>query len=192
MNISFSGKVPIAKCQIQNLKTKNFEPAYIYEIDCKDRSDIDTLIVPENEWRYAKYIQRNLADSMMNEAIYGEPRKSSYYVLENKDGETLGMSEVSKSFNNTYDLTYLDTKKQKPYKYVGQTLLATVAREALKKGTELFTIYGAALSALDFYVEKCGFKDAGLFIPIMQKEEIPAFVKRTEDRTKARIIDYNL
>lgn len=190
MNISFGARIPIAKCQIQNTITKEFEPALIYEIDCNDRSDIDTFVMPENEWNYAKCVQGSLADSMMMEAIYNVPRKSSFYLLQNQNGETLGISEVEKSFDDNYNLAYLDTKKDKNYKYVGQTLLATVAREAFKKGTKLFTVYGAALSALDFYTDICGFKDSGLYTPIMERGEIPAFVNRTEKRTQARIIDF--
>lgn len=190
MNISFGAKIPIAKCQIQNTITKNFESALIYEIDCKDRSDINTFVMPEEEWNYAKCIQGNLADSMMMEAIYNVPRKSSFYILQNKDGETLGISEVEKSADNNYNLAYLDTKKDKQYKYVGQTLLSTVTREAYKKGTKKFTVFGAALSALDFYTETCGFKKNGPYTPIIERDEIPDFVRQTEKRTQAKIIDF--
>lgn len=190
MNVSFGAKVPIAKCQIQNEKTGKYESAVIYEIDCNDESDIDTVTKPESEWKYAKFIQSDMQEKIQYKNIYSGYNISSFYILENQDGETLGMSEMREFYDGSYDLTYLDTKKEKQYKYVGQTLLATTAREAYKKGTKVFTICSAVLSALDFYTQVCGFKDCGLFIPTMQRGEIPQFVRRTENRTKAPILDF--
>ena len=47
MNISFGKKIPIAQCQIQNLATKKFEPATIYELDCHDESDLLEVVKPK-------------------------------------------------------------------------------------------------------------------------------------------------
>lgn len=190
MNVSFGAKVPIAKCQIQNVETGSYEPAVIYEIDCNDKSDINTVTKPASEWKYSKLIQKDMQEKINYKKIYSGYDVSSFYILENQYGETLGMSEMTEFYDGSYDLTYLDTKNGKPYKYVGQTLLATTAREAYKKGTKVFTIYSAVLSALDFYTQVCGFKDCGLFVPTMKRGEIPHFVKQTERRTKAPILDF--
>ena len=113
-----------------------------------------------------------------------------FYVLENINGKTLGMAQTEEFYEDSYDLAYLDTQKGKNYKYVGQTLLATVAREVQKKSGDILSVFGAVDSAKDFYHKICGFKIGDEFDePYISAEDIPTFVKQTEERTKAPIID---
>ncbi|MBQ8886985.1 MAG: hypothetical protein IJY61_04720 [Candidatus Gastranaerophilales bacterium] len=189
MQISFGKKIPIAQCQIQNLKTGKFEPATVYELDCTDESDLLEVVKPTREWLYATYIHDNMCDRIELQNVYKEYDNSSFYILQNKDGETLGMSQVEEIYEGAFDLSYLDTKKKKPYKYVGQTLLATVAREVYQKATDAFSVYGAVDSARDFYEKICGFKIGEFDMPYLPYEEIPAFIEQTESRTHAPIID---
>ena len=189
MNITFGKKIPIARCQIQNLTTGKFEPATVFELDCKDESDLFETVKPNNEWKYAAYIHDNMCDKVDFQKVFGNDDSNSFYILQNQQGETLGMSQLEEIYDGAFDLGYLDTKKDKNYKYVGQVLLATIAREVSKKASDIFTIYGAVDSAKDFYVKICGFKIGEFDMPYLQIEEIPAFVKQTEDRIHSSIID---
>ena len=105
-------------------------------------------------------------------------------------------AKISKNFRNQLSrkinklpLAYLDTKKDKQYKYVGQTLLATVAREVFKKAGDSFSVYGAVDSAIKFYEKVCGFQLGDLGMPYLPWDEIPKFIKQTEKRTQSQIID---
>ena len=189
MNISFGKKIPIAKCQIQNLTTGRFEPATIFELDCKDESDLLEVVKPSREWEYAAYIHSNMCDKVDLQKIFGNDDTDRFYILQNKYGETLGMSQVEEIYDGAYDLAYLDTKKDKQYKYVGQTLLATVAREVFKKAGDSFSVYGAVDSAIKFYEKVCGFQLGDLGMPYLPWDEIPKFIKQTEKRTQSQIID---
>ena len=189
MNISFGKKIPIIQTQIQNTKTGQFEPATVYELDCKDESDLLEVHKPKKEWEYAHYIHENMSDKYRYGAFSQDFDDCFFYVLENKDGETLGMAQTEEIYEDAYDLSYLDTKKRNGYKYVGQTLLATVAREVHKKSADILSVFGAVDSAMSFYEKVCGFKIGEFDKPYISYEDIPAFVKQTEERTKAKIID---
>ena len=189
MNISFGKKIPIAQCRIQNLTTGRFEPATIFELDCKDESDLLEAVKPSTEWEYAAYIHSNMCDKVDLQKIFGDDDSDTFYILQNQHGETLGMSQVEEIYDGAYDLAYLDTKKDKKYKYVGQTLLSTVAREVFKKAGDSFSVYGAVDSAIKFYEKICGFKLGDLGMPYLPCEEIPQFIKQTEIRTQSPIID---
>ena len=189
MNISFGKKIPIAQCQIQNLTTGKFEPATVYELDCTDESDLLEVVKPSQEWEYAAYIHANMCDKVDFQKIFQSDGTDNFYILQNQQGETLGMSQVEEIYDGAHDLSYLDTKKDKQYKYVGQTLLATVAREVYKKASDIFSVYGAVDSAKDFYEKICGFKIGEFDMPYLSYEEIPAFIEQTESRTHAPIID---
>jgi hypothetical protein len=99
------------------------------------------------------------------------------------------MAQTEEIYEDAYDLAYLDTKKGKKYKYVGQTLLATITREVHKKSGDILSVFGAVESAMDFYEKICGFKIGEFDRPYIFYEEIPDFIKQTEERTNSPIID---
>lgn len=189
MNISFGKKIPIAQCQIQNIKTGKFEPATVYEFDCKDESDLVETRKPKSQWQYANYIHENMSDKYRYGAFSQDFDDCCFYILQDKNGKTIGMAQTEEIYEDAYDLAYLDTKKGKHYKFVGQTLLATVAREVQKKSGDILSVFGAVDSAMDFYKKVCGFKIGEFDMPYIFAEDIPNFIKQTEERTKARIID---
>ena len=189
MNISFGKKIPIAQCQIQNIKTNKFEPAIIYELDCRDESDLLEARKPKSKWEYAKYIHENMCDKYRYGSFSQDFDGCYFYILQDKNGKTLGMAQTEEIYEDAFDLAYLDTKKEKNYKYVGQTLLAAVAREVQKKSGDILSVFGAVDSAMDFYKKTCGFKIGEFDRPYILYEEIPNFIKQTESRTNAPLID---
>ena len=60
MNISFGRKIPIIKCQIQDTDTGKFEPATVYQIDCKDESDVLEIRNLPDTWQYKLGIAKNM------------------------------------------------------------------------------------------------------------------------------------
>lgn len=189
MNISFGKKIPIAQCQIQNIKTGKFEPATVYELDCKDESDLLETRKPKSKWEYASYIHENMSDKYRYGAFSQDFDDCCFYILQDKNGETIGMAQTEEIYEDAYDLACLDTRKGKHYTFVGQTLLATVAREVQKKSGDILSVFGAVDSAMDFYKKVCGFKIGEFDRPYISAEDIPNFIQQTEERTNAKIID---
>ena len=189
MNISFGKKIPIAQCQIQNIKTGEFEPATVYELDCTEESDLLETRKPKSNWEYANYIHENMSDKYRYGSFSQDFDDCYFYILQDKNGNTIGMAQTEEIYEDAYDLAYLDTKKGKPYTFVGQTLLATVAREVQKKSGDILSVFGAVDSAINFYQKVCGFKIGEFDKPYISAEDIPNFIKQTEERTNAKIIN---
>ena len=112
MNISFGQKIPITQTQILNKRTGSFEKATVFELDCSDETDLlETMKSPGN-WIYARSINNNMLEKYL-QLKNGEENDSSFYVLENKDGETLGMAETKELLNGNHNLSLFDTQKEK-------------------------------------------------------------------------------
>ena len=188
MNISFGKKIPTAQCNILNKSSKKFEPAIIYEFDCKDKSDIDEILYSlDDNWEYKDTIAMNMGIKNFSIKV-GMNNDARFYTLENQNGEILGISYVD-DLQQKVELRYLESKAQSPYKYVGQNLLATIGKNLLNGDQNSFFVRSAVSSAFDFYEKACGFKDIGCSDLKMNRDDIHKFVNKTEEKTKTQIID---
>lgn len=188
MNISFGKKIPITQTQILNKKTGTFEKATVFELECTDESDLVETMKPKDKWIYAKSINQNMLTKYI-QLKHGEENDSSFYVLENKDGETLGMAETKELLNGNHNLSLFDTKKEKEYKYVGQTLLASISKTLLERGCRRFSIFDPMPFAFSFYEKTCGFPNYRNLYFSADINELNQFIKQTEQRTQAPIIN---
>lgn len=197
--ISFGKKIPISNVNIYDRRNDKYIPATVYELDCMDKEDID--IVKYNI--YTHCFNERMADSMeakylfykslfcfqgdsLRELIMDMPDKN-FYILETPYEEVIGICQV-KEKNEDRDLVeFLESGGGEAYKYVGQNLLAVVAKcaAALKKDIEI------SLPVDDkFYTEKCGFRKMKPGPDLeMNPDEIDDFVKKVETRTQGKIID---
>ena len=188
MNISFRRKIPIMQTQIQNLQTGEFESATVYELDCKDDTDIIETMKPQHLWTYAKSINQNMCDKYIRQQK-GEKTNTSFYILQNKSGETLGMAQTEEQIKKAHNLSLFDTQKEKGYKYVGQTLLASVSKDILSKDGIRLSVFDPHPTALAFYDRVCGFQNFGDIFMSADRKQMNKFINQTEQRTKAPLVD---
>ena len=189
MNVSFGQKIPIALGQIQNRKTGEFEQATIYEVDCKDEHDIIEARNDSKGWSFPTEFATNMHCKHVTHKQYNKNNDSSFYILQNQDYNTLGRIQIDNEDDEIYTVEWFDTKANNGYRFVGQTLLATAAKEVLHKNGSTLAVLGAVEDAIPFYTDVCQFQELGKQRFYMDKNEIKDFIKRTEKRTNATLID---
>ena len=188
MNISFGRKIPIIQTQIQNKHTQKFERATVYELDCKDESDILETLKPQNKWTYAREINVNMY-TKYSRLQRGDDSKTSFYILQNQQGDTLGMAQTEELEKKGHNLAFLDTEKDKQYKYVGQTLLASITKDIMNKDGIRLSIFEPVPTAVPFYDKICGFQNIGNLLLTADRQEMQDFISKTEQRTQAPLIN---
>ena len=189
MNISFGRKIPIIKCQIQDTDTGKFEPATVYQIDCKDESDVLEIRNLPDTWQYKLGIAKNMDRKHQLLKHYNQENDSTFYALEDERNRILGLGEIEETETGVYDLKYLESNSLGSKKYIGQALLASIAEDVLcKNGTKL-TVNDAVDSAFDFYADTCGFEDVHGYYLKMNRAQINNFIEQTEDRTQSLLLN---
>ena len=183
MQISFGQKIPIAKTQIKSLEENNFISATVFELDCRDKSDLDEVNFNNDDWHYDTDIRENMRDknSIFNRRNIEIP--NYFYILQTQENETLAIAQIDINKRNTASLEWLDTKTNKPYKFVGQTFLATLTKEIFKKGGHNIVIPYAIREAMPFYINKCGFENLGKNRLYMNESQMKKFINATEEKT---------
>lgn len=194
--ISFGGKIPIAKCKIQNRETGKFENATVYEYTCTDESDIEKIkrITSRHDWQYGFDIfndarwKKFRLDGNKNYTPY-DIRYAHFYSVENSHRKTIGLCETME--NQDFSVELLETQKDKPYRFVGQTILATLGQKSIESNNPLI-IKNASSQALDFYRKTCGFtnetKKGRNISFIVDKPQMQEFIEQTEQRTNGEIV----
>ena len=193
-NISFGAKIPIATCGIINKSTGESEAATIYEYDCKDFSDVETIekIADESPWEYAHCILLS-ANNKFNNIKKNKYTCENIYALENKDGKTLNLCCTNEGLDET-TVNFIETKQKSGYKYCGQNMMATIAQKALNEFKNFIIIHRARQGAWKFYIRNCGFSPTGIqynsseIDMIMSSKRFEELVKKTEEKTGKSII----
>ena len=202
MQVSFGKRIPIYKCQVTDMATGKNMPAVISEYDCEDYEDIQEMTDLGYKWKFALC----LSADMHSKLLYNrDPRftKRNYpmhfYILhdekEDKYGcvNIFGICETEENKDNT-NIAFIESKYDKKHKYVGQTMIASIGKTLLKRNGHNIYILNPAYNAIPYYINKCGFETVTntSYSPLwMQTHQIPDFIKRTEEKTGASIIDIN-
>lgn len=186
--ISFGQNIPIARCSIKDTKKDKYVPATIYEIDCKDKEDIDEIENLDDNFEFKDTFISGMQNKNRTESE-GKYSPSCFYKLESEDGEILGVC-YAKHENGNFVVKYFASKQKSNYKYVGQSLLAALGINAFHDKQKKLVISSAISSAYDFYKRTCGFKEAELSDLEMDRAGIIKFVRQTEERTKGKIINF--
>ena len=163
--------------------------ATIYEVDCKDKHDIFEVRNDSKNWNFPHEFATNMHCKYVTHKQYKVNNASSFYILQNQDYETLGRIQIDTEDYDKYTVEWLDTKKNNGYRFVGQTLLATAAKEVLDNNGSTLAVLGAVEDAIPFYTDVCQFQEVGKDRFYMDKDEIKDFIRRTEKRTNATLID---
>jgi len=183
--ISFGKKIPLAICAIQDRTTKNPKKAVIYEYDCKDSSDYFELykISKQQEWIFADTIC-NKAD-MKYRGMHSDERIIS---LEDEDGRTVGLCNFKDVLGKT-EVKYIDSKSDRKYKYIGQTILAFLAKLSFFQGKKELRVSNASRHAFKFY-KKCCFKydwnetQNGINDFYLKRENFLKLIRKNKEKTK--------
>ena len=93
-NISFTAKIPVSTCKVQDTITKEYVPATIFEYDCKDESDIEE-IAHLNEAGFWKYMHAYLNTAMYKLTTTDKrAERLKSYIAYTQDGHPLGICDT--------------------------------------------------------------------------------------------------
>ena len=198
MQISFTKKIPVNTCNIYDKRRRKFVEATVYEIDCKDKSDIDYIKGMKGNWIHKDQISYGV--ERKHNRVTGENalfwkhaneqgiEDNGYYSLEGPNEEIICVCETE-PFGREVDISFLESAKGKRYKYAGQTMLASIANNIFGSG-QILTVKAPANSAMGFYEDKCGFrKNQKYFGYEMSQEDMQGFIQRTEEKTRGKILN---
>lgn len=191
-SISFGKQIPVVNCQVKDNRTGEYIPVTMYEYDCYDQEDIEEVRNLPEFWTYNKAIANDMSEKKYClEKLYSDAGISCY-VLKTKKNETIGITSVRNSRNRS-EVKLIQTAQNGRYKYAGQAMLASLALIALNDRKSTFKILYPTNEAMDFYRKKCKFKKIKKSSNLeMNEKGMRSFVKRTQLRTHAPLIDVNI
>ena len=187
--LSFGRKIPINQIRVLDKQQNTFVDATFYEYDCKDLQDVQDVYELSDEWSFSHI----LADGMHKEYVCNfvnmPNSKFHYYCVKNDNNETLGLCATQEN-EKEIAVEFIESKPFSKLKYVGQSMLASLAQKALLTEKEKLKIKGSLSDVKSFYEKICGFKPIEsqnqLFTSSfeMDKEEFAPFIARTKSKLK--------
>ncbi len=188
-SVSFGHKIPIAACQVQEKLTGRFVKATVYEYDCQNKTDIDEVksIKDLNTFRTL------IAGHMYNKytfSKFGHDIDKRFFAIQENDGDIIGLSQTN-NVGEDMNISYIETLRNKKYRFAGQTLIAAIGGELLSSGGRKLLIRCPVDSALHFYFDDCRFDVSENGELYMDKKNLKKFIERTEERTHAPVININ-
>lgn len=158
--ISFK-KSLVANCAVVH-DNKGVLPCSIYRLSEREDSDYFDKIPNKSDWSNAKYLGYLVDDlKSLSKLPY-----FSIFALENEEGDCLGYTEITENSNDSYEILLLETapklvswntKNPKTYKYIGETLIAFLAKKCMKE-KKFFLYVEPSVPAEQFYTHNCFFK----------------------------------
>ena len=193
MQISFSGRIPIATGKVYDKVAQKCVDTTTYEIDCKDESDATYLGKKGGSWGYIPMIECAIAmkrigftpDDGPLPPFIAENENSRFFAQETDDGKLVSVCSIH-SDSPVVELDFIESDRKKNYKYAGQTMLAAVIKEELKnQDKKLFVVRYPSPDAKPFY-KKCGFEpllwDTQSSALKLNREGMEDFVEATEKK----------
>ncbi len=112
----------------------------------------------------------------------------SFYILQDDNGLIIGLSQVKKEGKNL-SVQFIESIRDNKYKYVGQVMLAALGLDIIQQQGDKLIITSPTENAKPFYIDKCGFKtryDGNLK---MNSKHLHRFIRQTQKKTQAPLID---
>ena len=200
MNVSFGKQIPVSQCRILDKKINSFVWATLFEFDCKDISDIYYFKGDMRSWNYKSNLLKDMFFKRENLACYNslsEIEKDAiignrYFALATEDDKLVGICETQGN-GNQVDIFYLETEENHRYKYAGQSILASIAKQLINRfNNPAITVNYPSGKARRFYIDKCGFKQKDAVSLIMHKNDLVDFVDDFERKIQLPIIDFSV
>lgn len=187
-SISFGAKIPVGKCQILDCDNKRFVGATFCEYDGEDLEDIVEISSLNCDRDCKDAIKTGLQSERLGIINPG----FSFYCLKDDKGNIVGLCYTLDE-NGTKKVKYIASVLDGKHKYVGQAMLASLAKKSLNSGVKNFVIEAALSSAWDFYEQVCGFKPIDNTSNLeMNRLEMHKFVGKVEQRTNGKVIDFQV
>ncbi len=191
MKISFGKKIPITQCKIKDIEQNKFVPATFYEVDCKDKEDILEIAHLNGIWNFKNTIVRNMKIKHDTLGLIPANELPYFYILEIGKGLILGISQVKKEGRNI-SVQFIESKNDNKHKYVGQVMLASLGLNVINEKKYRLIISGPTENARAFYIDKCGFKTQYNGNLKMNSKHIHRFIRQTQKKTQAPLIDIRI
>ncbi len=186
--ISFGKKIPKMQFFIQRKDTEEFVPAIFSEVDCKDEDDYTDVKTLDRKWTFKDYIAQRISEKNSLQQYFKKLSDTSVYEMQDASGQIIGLAQTE-TRNGVCNIEYIESKPNNEYRYVGQSMVAAIGREALDKKCYKLTVDAPIDEAMPFYINACGFKRYGEFSLKMNIAQIYKLIKQTELDTQAEIID---
>ena len=190
---TFGKKIPLIKGHIKDINSNNYTPVTLYEYDCKDKEDISDINKDNGHFGFKRAITTNMKRKFEFAKQPNSFQKFHFYVLEkDSDDELVGLCQTSYE-KRDMKVMYIEKKGNSPYKYVGQTMLASIGMELInnKKGKQL-SIVMPFDDVKSFYIDKCGFYDCKNGYLRLKTKEIPMLINKTEEKVKHKLINIQI
>ncbi|MBQ4122890.1 hypothetical protein IJD44_04110 [bacterium] len=186
--ISFKKEL-VAKTSLCS-KKEGEVPCSIYRLE----EDIDKhyffKINNFQDWDSADYFSfMAYSTSILNALCHDD---KDFYVLENNDGDCLSCAQVSKSKNN-YTLDIIETvpkytnpyskRNSSPIKYIGQTMVAFLAKLAQKNEKEYIRVI-STIDTKPYYTDVCFFDEDPL---VLYSRKFSELIEKNEENTNSKI-----
>ena len=204
MQISFGAKIPISTCNIYDKKDDKFIRATLYEIDCKDKSDLKYLDKIKGIWKYKTQItddakRKYERTAKNNSKLFWRKRPAhdqlliqdnQFFSIETPKKDVVCLCETAQ-YGKDIDVNFLESSKNDSYKYAGQAMLASLAKHIV--GTnKILTVKIPTHEATPFYRDVCRFKRADYFGFELPDEDAVSFIRNVESKTKGKILDCDI
>ena len=200
-NVSFGQKIPFAVYSVYNKQKQQSENVEMYRLDCTDKQDVYEVMSAPNIYMYTDQI----ASLMDVQHMYYETKKMmppdiwekyftddeptcAVYVTKNEDDEVIGICQTGPAENSEM-IEFIETNHHGVYKYIGQGMIASIAKKLLKQNKEEISIYRPVKSAKGFY-EKCGFNVNHPEALTAKKEDLQNIVDTYESKVGKKIIGF--
>ena len=197
MQISFGKKIPISTCNIYNKEAQKYERATLYEIDCKDEEDINYLNNIEGKWEYKDAIayladfKHIDANDINHEKIGLDLSGYKIYSLETQGNHVACMCETH-PLESSQNIEIIESNPDKKYKYSGQAMLASIAKQIFPQGLDLEVLIPVAKSE-SFYSEACKFpRNDSAFGYCLKNQKLRFFIERVEGKIQGKILDVKI
>ena len=183
MNISFTGKIPIAKCQIKDRTTQKRVSATFFEYDCKDIEESIEVKTARRKHSFKDYISKYMAIKTEQNQNKEVPNNERFFGLASKNGEIIGLVQT-KNDNKGVHIDFIETDFTH-YKHIGQNMLALVGKYGIEDEKRLI-IDCYTDGAFGFYTKKCDFKpyDKGRKLTLGPKG-IRKLIQRAQTKSKS-------
>lgn len=158
MNINFTGRIPIAKCQIKDRISGEQTPVTFFEYDCKDIEDSIEVKTARRIHSFKDTIAKYMAIKTEQIQNREKPNKERFFGLASKNSEIIGLAQT-KADGKGVHIDFIETDFCR-YKHVGRNMLALIGKYGIEDEKRLI-IDCYTDGAYEFYTEKCKFKPFG-------------------------------
>lgn len=151
-NINFQKQL-MANCSV--LKNNKNYSCKIYQINYTDDKDYFADKKDDPNWENSYYFR------IINSFFKSHENDEFFFVIEDKRKNCIGFLNIGESFlyKDAYELYYIETftkRKQKKFKYIGETLISFAAQFAKSKKIPNILVSSYREEAYGFY-KKLGF-----------------------------------